>query len=165
MYADNNETIITSNKHDNKDYFSARSNEERMKTESNHQDKLAANRYADENNDNWNTHAPQYAGREEKPKRMRENRNATQMHAPKGEETNRYLAYGLLINNVVTSRHAQLRVETRTKQNARHRLETNRFSHHRFATNRNAIKQSSFLTDHSGGAVSTDKYPTGNKNI
>ena len=96
---------------------------------------------------------------------MRENGKATKRHAPREEVTNRYLPYGILINKVATSRHAPPKVETATKRNMTHRLETNRFSERRFATNRNAIKHSSFPAIHSGGAVSTYKYPTGDKNI
>ena len=73
--------------HNNKDYFSAGSNEERTETERKHQDKLEANRYAafiDRDDDNWSMHAPQYVEREEKPERMRKNGSATKRHAPKG---------------------------------------------------------------------------------
>ena len=127
--ADNNKTIITNNTHE--DYFSAGSNKGRMETERNYQNKLAANTYAvfsNESNDDWNTHTPQYVEREEKPRRMRENEKATKRHTPKGEEANRYLPYKILMSNVVTKRNTQPRVETTTKGNATHRIETKRFS-------------------------------------
>ena len=125
-----------------------------------------ANRYtalSDANDDNWNTHASQYVERDEKPRRMRENGNAIKSQAPKGKQTNRYLQYGILINNVATYRHTQPRVETTTKRNATHRLEANRFSEHQFATTRNAIEHSSFPDNRSGGTIYTVKYPIGDK--
>ena len=63
---DDNKTLITSNAHNNKDYFRARRNKERMETKRNYQDKLAANRYATLSNDgedNWSTHTTQYEER------------------------------------------------------------------------------------------------------
>ena len=94
---------------------------------------------------------------------MREIRKVTKRHASKGEEANTYLPYGTLIrriSDVATERNAQHRVDTRTKENATNRVETNRFSQRRFATNRNAIKQSSFqLTIIEGEYLPTNTQP------
>ena len=161
MNVDGNKMVITTNTHE--EYFNARSNEEKMETMRNFQNRLGANRYAafsDDNDDDWNTHVPQYEKREEKPRRMRANEKASKGHAPKGEETNRYLPYGTLVSNVANKRNAQPRLENTTKGNATDIAETNRFSQRRLSANRNAIEQSSFSANQNGGAVSTDKYPT-----
>ena len=117
MNADNDETVIMNNTH--KEYFYAGSNEERMETEINYQNKLGANKYtafSNDNDDDWNTHPSQYIEREEKPRRMRENKKATKRHAPKGEEANKYLPYRTLICNVATERNKQPRVVNTTKE-------------------------------------------------
>ena len=100
MNADDNETVITNNKHD--EYFNTGS-KERMKTESNYQNKLGANRYtefSDYNDNNWNTHVSRYVEREEKPGRMREIEKATKRHVPKKEEAFRCSPYGKLIRRM-----------------------------------------------------------------
>ena len=60
----------------------------------------------------------------------------------------------------MTERNAQPKVENTTKGNATDKVETNRFSQHRLATNRNTIEQSSLSANHNRGEVSTGEYPT-----
>ena len=127
--------------------------------------------FSNDNDDDWNTHVSQYVEREENPGRMREIGKATKRQTPKKEEAIRYLPYGSLIkrmskigkatkrhapngsktkrispNKIIiimdaTNRHAHHKIENTTKGNVIDRVETNRFSQHRFATNRNTIKQ------------------------
>ena len=114
----------------------------------------------------------QYVEREENTGRMREIGKVTKRHAPKEEEVMRYLPYGSIIKRmkevgkatkrhtskreeanryIATGRNAQNRVENTTKEKAIDRVETNRFSQRRVATNRNVIERSVSSANHMEG--------------